>query len=72
MRQPRGAARRGPRGVGIGVALVITCALAIRFETLREWLLFDDRRGDRWANLALTSLYSLAFAAALGARHKRR
>lgn len=59
------AARRGPRGVVAGVALVIATAMAFRFPMVREWLMYGTRHTHPWVNLVLFSGYTTAFSAAL-------
>ncbi|MBK9032998.1 MAG: hypothetical protein IPL61_17290 [Myxococcales bacterium] len=59
--------RRGPRGVAIAVALVVTTVIMHPLRTISGWMMFDYGPAHVWANAALSIAYDLAGAAALGA-----
>ncbi len=60
-------ARRGPVGLAIGAALIITTIVTHPLRTIEEWLYFDSGRAHLWANTALGVAYAWAHVAALGA-----
>lgn len=59
-------ARRGPVGVAIAAALLVTSIANHPLRTISEWLYFDGDAAHAWANAALGTAYQWAYVAALG------